>query len=200
MGQVIAESLRLYGARFWAVLPLGLAPALLDQVLNGRNTYLWLPAMLTVGAVLLTAAYVRAGMIVLGVDPPFRHLARAFGVGFVAFLPFPFLMLAFILPGVAWLALVGLCVPVVLVEDAGFVESFRRAVRLARADYVHALGSLATLVIRLLPHADRARPAAAGAGRPDRADRALPRRPRASPRCCSSVGHSCTGTSRRASP
>ncbi|MGZ8695245.1 MAG: hypothetical protein ACXWYS_07380 [Gaiellaceae bacterium] len=129
------------------MLPLGLAPALLDQALNGRSTYLWLPALLTVGAVLITAAYVRAGMIVLGVDAPFRRLLRAFAVGFVAFLPFPFLMLVFILPGVAWLALVGLCVPVVLVEDAGFVESFRRAVRLARADYVHALGSLATLVI-----------------------------------------------------
>jgi hypothetical protein len=144
---VVAESLRLYGGRFWAVLPLGLGPALLDQLLTGHGTVVWLPSMLTLGAVLLTAAYVRAGTIVLDVHPPGRQLARAFAAGMVAFLPFPFLMLAFILPGVAWLAFVGLCVPVVLVEGAGFRESFRRAVRLARTDYIHALGSLATLVI-----------------------------------------------------
>jgi hypothetical protein len=33
------------------------------------------------------------------------------------------------------------------VEGLGFRESFRRAVRLARVDYVHAAGGLATLVI-----------------------------------------------------
>ena len=69
--------------------------------------------MLTFGTVVLTAAYVRAGMIVFDVHPPRRQLARAFAAGAVAFLPFPFLMLAFVFPGVAWLALVGLCVPVV---------------------------------------------------------------------------------------
>jgi hypothetical protein len=129
------------------VLPLGLAAAILDQVLSGYDRAVWLPAMLTVGTVLLTAAYVRAGTIVLDVHPPRRQLARAFAAGAVAFLPFPFLLLGFILPGIAWLALVGLCVPVVLVEDAPYKDSFRRAVALAKADYVHALGSLATLVI-----------------------------------------------------
>ncbi len=147
VGQVVAESLRLYGAHFWAILPLGLATAILDQALNGHDTTVWLPAMLTFGTALLTAAYVRAGIIVLGVHPPRRQLARAFAAGAVAFVPFPFLMLGFILPGIAWLALVGLCVPVILVEDVPYKDSFRRAVALAKADYIHALGSLATLVI-----------------------------------------------------
>ena len=129
------------------MLPLGLAAAILDQLLNGYDTTVWLPAMLTLGTALLTAAYVRAGIIVLGVHPPRRQVARAFAAGAVAFLPFPFLMLGFILPGIAWLALVGLCVPVILVEDAPYKDSFRRAVALAKADYIHALGSLATLVI-----------------------------------------------------
>jgi hypothetical protein len=147
VGQLVAESVRLYGGRFWAVLPVGLAPAVLDQLLNGRSRLEWLLAMLTVGAVLVTLAYVRASLVVLGVTPDRRRLALAFGIGVVAFLPFPVLLLGFVLPGVAWLALVGLAVPVALVEQTTFAQSFRRAVHLARADYVHALGSLATLVL-----------------------------------------------------
>jgi hypothetical protein len=147
VGQLVAESVRLYGRRFWAVLPVGLAPALLDQVLNGRSRLEWLGAMLTLGAVLMTLAYVRASVVLLDVRPEHRRLALAFGVGIAAFLPFPVLLLGFVLPGVAWLALVGLAVPVALVERTGFADSFRRAVRLARADYVHALGSLSTLVL-----------------------------------------------------
>ena len=41
----------------------------------------------------------------------------------------------------------GLVVPVVMIEGAGWRSAFPRALRLARADYVHALGSLATLAI-----------------------------------------------------
>jgi hypothetical protein len=143
----VAESIRLYGRRFWATLPLGLAPALLDQLLTGRDRLVWLAAMLTVGTLLMTVAYMRAVTIVADVAPPRRQLGIALAAGVLAFLPFPLLMLGFVLPGVAWLALVGLVVPVVLVEGAGIRAGFRRAVQLARADYVHALGSLATLVI-----------------------------------------------------
>jgi hypothetical protein len=53
----------------------------------------------------------------------------------------------FVLPAVAWLALVGLVVPVLVLERPGVAAAFRRAIQLARADYLHALGSLATLVI-----------------------------------------------------
>ena len=147
VGQLVAESARLYGRRFWAILPVGLAPAVLDQVLNGQSRATWLVAMLTVGSLLMTAAYVRACVVVLHARVDRRRLALAFAVGEAAFLPFPVLLLGFVLPGIAWLAFVGLAVPVVLVEGTGFRESFRRARRLARADFVHALGSLSTLVI-----------------------------------------------------
>ena len=68
----------------------------------------------------------------------------------LVFLPAPLVatvlgLLAF--PAVAYLAFFGWVVPAALVEGTGFRESFRRAIRLARADYVHALGGLATLVI-----------------------------------------------------
>jgi hypothetical protein len=53
----------------------------------------------------------------------------------------------FALLSVAWLALVGLTVPVVMIEDLAPRAALRRAVELCRADYIHALGALATLVI-----------------------------------------------------
>jgi hypothetical protein len=52
-----------------------------------------------------------------------------------------------VLPAIAWLALVGLCVPAAVFEGGGVGESLRRGYRLGRADYVHSLGSMATLGI-----------------------------------------------------
>jgi hypothetical protein len=59
----------------------------------------------------------------------------------------PLLAQLLVLPAVAYLAFFGWVVPAALVERAGFGESFRRSVQLARADFVHAAGGLATLVI-----------------------------------------------------
>jgi hypothetical protein len=49
----------------------------------------------------------------------------------------------------AWLALIGLGVPAALLERRGYADALRRGVQLARADYVHAVGSLATLGITI---------------------------------------------------
>jgi hypothetical protein len=68
-------------------------------------------------------------------------------LGWLVFAPVPFLVLAFVLPGLAWLAGVGLVVPVLLIEDLSPRSAVARAWRLGRADFVHALGSLATLAI-----------------------------------------------------
>ena len=51
------------------------------------------------------------------------------------------------LPGLVWLAAFGLAVPVVIVEDLAPRAAFGRARQLARAGFVHVLGSLATLAI-----------------------------------------------------
>src|SRR5439155_8139753 len=72
----------------------------------------------------------------------------------VAFLPVCLARLFRDFPGinlmaVAWLAFFCLAVPAALVERRGFVAALRRGVQLARADYVHVLGSLATLVITI---------------------------------------------------
>ena len=43
--------------------------------------------------------------------------------------------------------LLGLAVPAIVVEDLGFRDALARGRRLGTADFVHALGSLAALVI-----------------------------------------------------
>ena len=55
----------------------------------------------------------------------------------------------FVLPGLALAALFGLAVPVALVEGLG-VRRALRGHRLARADYVHVLGGMATLALVVL--------------------------------------------------
>ena len=59
----------------------------------------------------------------------------------------PFLTRILVFPAVVWLAFLGLSVPVALYEGKGLQESLVRSVSLARADFVHALGSLAALAV-----------------------------------------------------
>ena len=142
VGQVVAESIRLYGDRFWAVLPLGLAfvgvdLASLHRSVGVQTLVLW------AFAPVFAAAYVRAASIVSG-RPPTR---AAFAAGLLLFLPFPVLVRLYVLPGVAWLALVGLAVPAAVVERLGVWAALRRGWQLGRADPVHAVGGLAALAL-----------------------------------------------------
>jgi hypothetical protein len=147
VGQLVAETIRLYGRLFWRALPLGLSLAIVSQLGIGRSIAAQVVSGIVAGSLLLTAAYVAACVLASEAEPGRRRLATAFLAGVLAFAPFPLLTLVFVLPGLAWLALVGLVVPVVVIEGAGLVAAFRRAVALARVDYVHALGSIATLGI-----------------------------------------------------
>ena len=147
MGQLVAETIRLYGRRFYVALPLGLSVAVLEQVLIEFRNEVRLVLLATAGGLLLSASYAGASALAAEVRLTPRVALVAIAAGTVAFVPFPFLVLGFILPGVAWLAFIGLVVPAAVIERLGFRAAFARAVELARADYVHALGSLATLVI-----------------------------------------------------
>jgi hypothetical protein len=146
VGQVIAEALRLYGDAFWRVLPLGLPVAVTNQVAAGHSISEQV-VILVAATPLLTAAYLAACLLVSTARPSRRVLARAFGAGVLVIVPVPLLILVYVLPGLAWLAFVGLVVPVIVVEGASLRSGFARAVHLARADYVHALGSLAAATI-----------------------------------------------------
>jgi hypothetical protein len=150
IGQLVAESIRIYGESFVRCLAIGVPSAALTVLGAHISRSLALVLTPTLYGALLSAAYVYASTVVLERRPPFGRLAVAWGAGWLAFVPAPFLLVGFVLPAVAWLAAVGLVVPVLVVEDLGVRDAYRRAWKLARADYVHALGSLATLAILVL--------------------------------------------------
>jgi hypothetical protein len=144
VGQLVAESIRLYGHRFWAAVPLGLGVALMNQIsanhgANYQSVVLW------AAAPVLAASYAGAAALLADRRPPARVLALAVAAGTAVFLPVPILLRLYLLPAIGWLAFAGLTVPVVVIERRGLLDAFQRARRLALADYVHALGSLATL-------------------------------------------------------
>jgi hypothetical protein len=147
VGQLVGESIRFYGDHFWHCLALGVAPAALAVV--GANVSRTVAIVLspTLFGAVLSAAYVGASVIVLERRPDDRRLVVAWIAGWVVFAPVPFLVLGFVIPGVAWLAALGLVVPLLIVEELPLRAAFGRAWRLARADFVHAFGSIATLAI-----------------------------------------------------
>jgi hypothetical protein len=156
VGQLIAESLKLYGSRFLPSLALGLPLALADQLtglaLGGRFNvdevaverqilvYLAL-------APVFAGAYVAASAVVTGERPDAPTSIRALAVGTAIFVPAALLIPWFSIAAVLWLALAGLAVPVVVAERKGAVAAVRRGLELARADYVHVAGGIAALVI-----------------------------------------------------
>lgn len=147
IGQLVAESIRFYGENFWGALALGVAPAALAVVgahVSRRLAVILAPSLF--GA-LLSASFVGACVLVLGKQPPRERLAVAWLAGWLVFAPVPFLVLAFIVPGLLWLAAFGLVVPVLVAEELAPRDAVRRAWRLARADFVHTAGSLLTLAI-----------------------------------------------------
>jgi hypothetical protein len=150
VGQLVAESIRLYGEHFKRALLLGIAPAVLVIIGAHASKVLVLLLAPTLTGALISASYVAACVLVLGRRPSNRRLVVAWLIGWLVFAPAPYLVFAFVLPALAWLAAFGLVVPVLVVEDIKPRAAFGRAWRLARADYVHVLGSLATLAIVVL--------------------------------------------------
>jgi hypothetical protein len=147
VGQLVAESIRLYGRRVWWSLAIGLPPAALSVAVAGVSPRQGVVLFAVAGSVVLTASYI--GAVALAHEPSLerRRVVVAFVVGVLVFLPFAVLVRLYVLPGLAWLALAGLAVPAALVEGTGLRESLARGLRLGRADYIHALGSLCTLAI-----------------------------------------------------
>jgi hypothetical protein len=146
VGQLVAETIRLYGVRFWRSLALGLVVATFDQIALGQDARVQ-ATLLVLAAPFFTFAYIGACALASWERPTRRAILTAFAVGVIVFLPVALLVRLFVLPALAWLAFAGLSVPAALLERLGFRDALRRANRLATADYVHALAGLATLVI-----------------------------------------------------
>jgi hypothetical protein len=143
----VGESLRLYGRLFWRALGLGFGPVAVAIAINALPSPENLIFAATGGAVVVTLCYVAACLLAKDVAPTRRSVGTAILVGALVFAPVPFLTRILVFPAVVWLALFGLSVPVALYERKGFQDSLVRALALARADFVHALGSLAALGI-----------------------------------------------------
>lgn len=150
IGQLVAESIRFYGEHFWNALALGLAPAGAAAV--GANVSRRIELLLspTIFGALLSATFVYASVLVLGKQPSRSRLVLAWLAGWLVFAPVPFLVLAYLLPGLVWLAAFALLVPILVAESLPLRAAVLRAWRLARGDVVHQVGSLLTLAILVI--------------------------------------------------
>jgi hypothetical protein len=146
VGQLVAESIRLYGARFWATIPLGLPFVGLDVASFGHSVGVQTLLLWAFGP-LLTAAYLYACTLTAAERTPRRVLVSAYLTGLIVFVPFPVLLRLYVLPGLALFGLVGLAVPAAVVERLGVRAALRRGWQLGRADVVHAIGGMATLAL-----------------------------------------------------
>jgi hypothetical protein len=148
VGQLIADAIKLYGHRFWRGLGLGIPAAAFTtgaSFFDGGAQVAW---GLLVGPFALALSYVWAVEVAI---PAQRTRGRALLAGAVAFLPLA-ASRALVFTGVyfvalAWFAMVGLAVPTVLVEGRGLRDALRHGVQLARADFVHAFGTVAALAV-----------------------------------------------------
>jgi hypothetical protein len=147
VGQLVGEAIRAYGARFWKSLVLGVPVVVANALVWARPSGDVGLTLLPITALLISASYVLALAFVTGADVRSRRGVVAYCLAVVVFLPVPLLVAIFIVPGLVWLSLFGLAVPAVLVEGLGVRAALTRGIQLARADFAHVLGGLATLAL-----------------------------------------------------
>ena len=150
VGQLVAESLRTYQRHPWRSLLVGVPAAVVSLVVTGLDSRYAAALLTTGGSLLLAASLVLAGSIVYDAPLRDRRAVIAFVVAVLVFIPFPVLTGLYVLPGLAWLSLFVLAAPAALAEGGGIVTSLKRGFALARVDFVHVLGGLATLVLLVL--------------------------------------------------
>jgi hypothetical protein len=146
VGQLVAETIRFYSDHFWKVVVLGVSFVVVDAVSFDRGVDTQTVLLWACGPI-LTAAYVRAAVVVSGAKPSRRVLVSAFLAGLLVFIPFPVLFRLYVLPGIALFGLLGLAVPAAVNEGLGVRDALRRGWELGRADRVHAVGGLATFAL-----------------------------------------------------
>lgn len=147
VGQLVAETVKTYGEHWQAGLVIGLPAAILSAAATGFTRAQMLAIVPFAGGIATTVSYVIASAVVGGVSLRSRRVVPAAIVGILVYLPFPFLAALFVLPGIAWFALLGLAVPAAINEDLGVHAALRRGVELGRADFAHAFFGLVTLTL-----------------------------------------------------
>jgi len=158
LGEVFAETIRVFGERIWFAFGLGLAVAAAIGLAAAIRNDLVTVAIFTWGFAALYALAVRyvegdsvgAALRLVGARAPVL-----FVLGLVVTLP---LSLGIIDPLVGlvaafWLGIMGFAIPVAVTEEAtgGFAQriagALRRSVAIGRAAYLHAVGVVAAFVI-----------------------------------------------------
>src|SRR6266536_4112984 len=92
VGQLVAETIRFYGRRFWRSLALGVTVALIDAAAISLSHASAIIFEVVVAGPLLTLSFVGASLLVSDrAKPPAGTLATAWLAGTRAFIPFPFL-------------------------------------------------------------------------------------------------------------
>jgi hypothetical protein len=159
LGEILAETIHLYGRRRRAAVGLGLIEAgafLLSRIVPGLVSVLVL-------ALAFTALYAAAARLLAGDSfaVAWRHVGGRVPVlvvlTFVVAVPFAIAVgyLFLLVLAVLWLALSGFAIPVAVIEERDDVQgsldrlaySLQRSVVLSRAEYLHAAGVVAALVI-----------------------------------------------------
>src|SRR5215212_91791 len=87
VGQLVAETIRLYGSRFWRSLALGVAPAAAGLVLAEAPGAVRLPLAFTLAAGAASLSFALATGIVAEEPVPRRRLAEATAVGVITLVP-----------------------------------------------------------------------------------------------------------------
>jgi len=144
----VADAIRLYQARFWRSLALGVLAAAFWIGVGALEGTVRVVFALGVGPIVLAVTYASAVRIAGG---DAGRTLSAIAVGAIGMFPLASSRII-VLPGayfiaLAWFALIGLAVPAVLVEGRSLREAFPRAFALARADFAHAFGAVAALAI-----------------------------------------------------
>jgi hypothetical protein len=147
IGQLVAETVRLYERTFPWSLALGVGPGALTVVAYEVGFSPFLAVVGVAWAVVVGASYVGAAFLAAEAPPPREAVGPALIVGVLVALPASVLTGLGILPGVLWLALFGLAVPVAVLERRQAASALARGFALARIDLVHSIGSVATLFL-----------------------------------------------------
>jgi hypothetical protein len=162
LGELLSETVRIYTQRPWAAIGLGLVeggayllaaltPNLLDVLLIALAfTLIFGAAARLVSGDTFVESWAQVGLRV----PVLIVLTFVVAVPSVIALTYLFLLVV----GALWIALIGFSVPVAMLEhDAEVRNSFDRiaysllrSIRLARTEYLHALGVIAALIITYL--------------------------------------------------
>src|SRR3954453_7231950 len=111
VGQLVAETIRFYGTRFWRALALGLAPAAAGLALAESPSTVRLVLAFPLAAATASLSFALATGLVAGERIPRRRLAEATVLGMIALVPAVVLLgllgILGLLPAVIWLGFAG---------------------------------------------------------------------------------------------